>query len=143
MNCSFTEHMTLAEQLNDTFGSALCRYIEASGIGTNKLSRLTGIPKSSLSRYTHGEGRFKKRYVYAICIALRLRTCQQRHLLILIEKSMPDERGKNRNRAYIIREYLDGCYYDERYTEAALNRLLSSKGYKKLTSLISEKEGQQ
>ena len=133
----------LAEQLNDTFGSALCRYIEASGIGTNKLSRLTGIPKSSLSRYTHGEGRFKKRYVYAICIALRLRTSQQRHLLILIEKSMPDERGKNRNRAYIIREYLDGCYYDERYTVAALNRLLSSKGYKQLTSLTSEKEDQQ
>ena len=56
---------------------------------------------------------------------------------------MPDERGKNRTRAYIIREYLDGCYYVERYTVAALNRLLSSKGYKQLTSLTSEKEDQQ
>ena len=121
----------LAEQLNDTFGSALRRYMKACGIGTNK------------SRYTHGEGKFKKSYVYAIFIALRLRTCQQRHLLTLIERTMPDECGKNRNRAYIIREYLDGCYYDHKYTVAALNRLLGSKGYKQLTPLISDKEDKQ
>ncbi len=130
----------LAEQLNDTFGSALRRYMKACGIGTNKLARITGIPKSTLSRYTHGEGKFKKSYIYAIFIALRLRTCQQRHLLVLIERTMPDECGKNRNRAYIIREYLDGCYYDDKYTVAALNRLLGSKGYKQLTPLISDKE---
>ena len=124
----FGTHDTIV-QLDDTFGKALCRYMEDNNIGT------------TLSRYSHGIAPFKKRYIYAICIALRLKTCQQRHLLALVEKTMPDERGHNRSSAYIIRDFLDGCSYNyDDYNLAECNKLLISKGYKPLTRLGCKKE---
>lgn len=132
---------SLRKQLTDTISAALCRYMENKGIGTRKLSRLTGIPKGTVSRYRHGTAKYNPDYLYAICIALRLRTCEQRHIFVLLEKDMPDERGKNRNRAYIIREFLDGCFYDESYTVAACNERLIAAGAESLTSLFPQKEG--
>lgn len=130
----------LRKQLTDTISAALCRYMENKGIGTRKLSRLTGIPKGTVSRYRHGTAKYNPDYLYAICIALRLRTCRQRHLFTLLEKDMPDERGKDRSRAYIIREFLDGCFYDESYMVAACNERLIATGAESLTSLFPQKE---
>ena len=110
------------------------------GIGTRKLARLTGIPKGTISRYRHGTAKYNPDYLYAICIALRLRTCEQRHLFTVLEKEMPDERGKHRNRAYIIREFLDGCFYDEKYTVSVCNERLIAAGEESLTSLFPQKE---
>lgn len=131
----------LHKQLTDTISAALNRYMENKGIGTRKLSRLTGIPKGTISRYRHGTAKYNPDYLYAICIALRLRTCEQRHLFTVLEKEMPDERGKYRNRAYIIREFLDGCFYDEKYTVSACNERLIAAGEESLTSLFPQKEG--
>ena len=132
---------SLRRQLTDTISAALSRYMENKGIGTRKLSRLTGIPKGTISRYRHGTAKYNPDYLYAICIALRLRTCEQRHLFTLLEKDMPDERGKDRNRAYIIREFLDGCFYNESYTVAACNERLIAACTESLTSLFPQKEG--
>lgn len=115
--------------------------MENKGIGTRKLSRLTGIPKVTISRYRHGTAKYNPDYLYTICIALRLRTCRQRHFFTLIEKGMPDERGKDRNRTYIIREFLDGCFYDESYTVADCNERLIAAGIESLTSLFPQKDG--
>lgn len=131
----------LYKQLTDTISAALNRYMESKGIGTRKLSRLTGIPKGTISRYRHSIAKYNPDYLYAICIALRLRTCEQRHIFVMLEKDMPDERGKNRDRAYIIREFLDGCFYDESYTVAACNERLIATGAEALTSLFPQKEG--
>lgn len=131
---------SLRKQLTDTISAALCRYMENKGIGTRKLSRLTGILKGTISRYRHGTAKYNPDYLYAICIALRLRTCRQRHLFTLIKKGLPDERGKDRNRAYIIREFLDGCFYNESYTIAVCNERLISAGTESLTSLFPQKE---
>lgn len=126
---------SLHKQLADTISAALCRYMEDKDIGTRRLSRLTGIPKGTISRYCHGTAKYNPDYLYAICIALRLRTCNQRHLFTMLENGMPDERGKDRNRAYIIREFLDGCSFDKNYTVAACNERLDAVGEPTLTSL--------
>ena len=100
---------SLRKQLDDTVAAAIRRYMEEKEIGTRKLSRLTGIPKGTISRYRNGTAKYDPDYLCAICIALRLQTCRQRHLFRMLNWKMPDECGRKRNRAYIIREFLDGC----------------------------------
>ena len=115
---------SLRKQLEDTVAAAIRRYMEEKEVGTRKLSRLTGIPKGTISRYRNGTAKYDPDYLCAICIALRLQTCRQRHLFRMLNWKMPDERGRKRNRAYIIREFLDGCFYDESYTVALCNQRL-------------------
>ncbi len=114
----------VVKQLNDTFRNALNRYMSDSGIGTKKLSKLTGIAPSTITRYCNDTGRLTADHLYAICIALKLKPCQQRHLLVLAELVMPDERGGGKKRAFIIRDHLDGCSFDERFTVASCNQQL-------------------
>ena len=45
---------SLRKQLDDTVAAAIRRYMEEKEIGTRKLSRLTGIPKGTISRYRNG-----------------------------------------------------------------------------------------
>lgn len=71
---------SLRKQLDDTVAAAIRRYMEEKEIGTRKLSRLTGIPKGTISRYRNGTAKYDPDYLCAICIALRLQTCRQRHL---------------------------------------------------------------
>lgn len=133
---------SLRKQLDDTVGAAIRRYMEDKEIGTRKLSRLTGIPKGTISRYRNGTARYDPDYICAICIALGLRTCRQRHLFTLLGWTMPDERGKDRNRACIIREFLDGCFYDDSYTVALCNQCLVNAGEVSLTPLFPPKESE-
>lgn len=42
---------SLRKQLEDTVAAAIRRYMEEKEVGTRKLSRLTGIPKGTISRY--------------------------------------------------------------------------------------------
>lgn len=129
------------EQLNDTLGAALKRYMNARHIGTGKLARRTGLSKCTISRYKNGTATYiNENYLYAICIALRLRPCQQRQLLKVAHVNMPDEWGKNRTRAFTIRDFLDGCSYDDRYTVAACNARLVEIGAELLTQLVPNKE---
>ena len=123
-------------QETDTLNVALKRYMSEREIGTNKLALLTGIPKASISRYCNGTAEMKRDHLYAVCIALRLRPCQQRHLMNLAEFRFPDERGHNRKRAYVIRSYLDGCFYSDQFTVARCNTVLSSIQLNPLTSLF-------
>lgn len=130
----------IIKQLNDTLPKALHRYMSNSGIGTNKLSLLTGIPSCMISRYCNGRISLSADYIYAICIALRLKPYQQRHLLLLAENTMPDERGGRKERAFIIRDYLDSCSYDDSFTVASCNRQLRAKHFDPLTPLFDESE---
>ena len=93
---------SLRKQLDDTVAATIRRYMEEKEIGTRKLSRLAGIPKGTISRYRNGTAKYDPDYLCAICIALRLQTCRQRHLFRMLNWKMPDERGRKRNRAYII-----------------------------------------
>ena len=88
---------SLRKQLDDTVAAAIRRYMEEKEIGTRKLSRLTGIPKGTISRYRNGTAKYDPDYLCAICIALRLQTCRQRHLFRMLNWKMPDERGRKRN----------------------------------------------
>ena len=67
---------SLRKQLEDTVVAAIRRYMEEKEIGTRKLSRLTGIPKGTISRYRNGTAKYDPDYLCAICIALRLQTCR-------------------------------------------------------------------
>lgn len=133
---------SLSKQLKDTVGAALCRYMDEKDIGTRKLSRLTGIPKGTISRYRNGTAKYDPDYLCAICIALRLRTCRQRHLFHMLNWNMPNECGSERNRACIIREFLDGCFYDDSYTVALCNQRLVDYEKDSLTSLFPKKESE-
>ena len=44
-------------------------------------------------------------------------------------------------RLFIIREFLDGCFYDESYTVALCNQRLVDAGEVSLTPLFPPKEG--
>ena len=131
----------LVEQSYDTLASALNRYMNEYDISTSGLARMTGIPKCTISRYLNrSSSHIDKDYLAAICIALRLRPCRMRHLFTLADKSLPDERRNDNGRNYIINEFLEGCFFDERLTVSACNKRLNKKGLSQLTSLSFGKE---
>jgi len=51
---------SLRKQLDDTVAAAIRRYMEEKEIGTRKLSRLTGIPKGTISRYRNGTAKYEQ-----------------------------------------------------------------------------------
>lgn len=130
----------LFEQHNDSFCLALSRYLCEVGVNQKMLSRLTGIASSTISRYLSGKRKIRYDYLCAVCIALRLHPCRQRHLFSLLRYSMPCEQNFSNHEEYIIRAYLDGCAFDERYTLTACNDQLKAASTKPFTSLISDKE---
>lgn len=129
-----------ADQLKDTLPIVISRYMAEAKIGTNKLSRLTGIPKATITRYCNGTARYKEDYLCAICIALRLKPAKQRHLLGRLRHYLRDGIVEHTIRSYIVREHLDGCYYDERLTVASCNDRLIANKERPLTKLTSETE---
>lgn len=130
-----------SEQYADTLPKTISRYMEDAKIGTNKLSRLTGIPKATITRYCNGTARYKEDYLCAICIALRLKPVKQRYLLGRLRHHLRDGIIEHTVRSYIIREYLDGCYYDDSLTVASCNDRLIANKERPLTKLTSETEG--
>lgn len=132
-----------SEQYTDTLPKTISRYMEDAKIGTNKLSRLTGIPKATITRYCNGTARYKEDYLCAICIALRLKPVKQRYLLGRLRHHLRDGIVEHTVRSYIIREYLDGCYYDDSLTVISCNDRLRANGEPTLTKLTSEKEDKQ
>ncbi len=130
-----------ADQLKDTLPIVISRYMEKAKIGTNKLSRLTGIPKATITRYCNGTARYQEDYLCAICIALRLKPVKQRYLLGRLRHHLRDGIVEHTVRSYIIREYLDGCYYDDSLTVASCNDRLIANKERPLTKLTSETEG--
>ena len=132
----------LRAQQKDTFFFALCRYMQDLKIGNNKLSKITGIPKSTISRYRNGTRKPCFDYLAAICIALRLQTCRQRHLFAVSKMLMPDERSHCNERDYIVREFLDSCPYDKRFSVCACNARLRAIGEYPLTLLMDSMEEQ-
>ena len=129
-----------SEQYADTLPKVIARYMEDAKIGTNKLSRLTGIPKATITRYCNGTARYKEDYLCAICVALRLKPIKQRYLLGRLRHHLHDGIVEHTIRSYIIREYLDGCYYDDSLTVIACNERLKANGVPPLTKLTSEME---
>lgn len=136
-----TDKAEIAVLLNEPLSSAMCRYMNFRGIGTNELAALTGIAASTISRYRSGKRGIRREYLCAICMALRLLPCQQRHLFAITHLEMPDDKQLLDNREYIIRDFMDGCAYNDCFTLSLCNRTLRANGEKMLTSLISEQEG--
>lgn len=135
-----TNKAKIALLLNEPLSSAISRYMDFRNIGTNKLADLTGIAASTISRYRSGKREISRDYLCAICIALRLLPCQQRHLFAVTHLDIPDDKIDLDNREYIIRDFMDGCAYDDRYTLDLCNRWLKASGKRALTSLISDME---
>ena len=79
----------------------------------------------------------------AISIALRLKPVKQRYLLGRLRHRLRDGIVEHTTRSYIIREYLDGCYYDDSLTVISCNDRLRANGEPTLTKLTSEKEDEQ
>ena len=130
----------LIDQHTDSFSLAIGRYLGEIGISQNMLSKVTGIASSTLSRYLSGKRKIRYDYLCAVCIALRLHPCRQRHLFSLLLYEMPCERDFSQSDKYIIRAYLDGCAFDKRYTLTACNDQLTAIHAKPLTNLTSAKE---
>ena len=123
------------EKAHDSFGKALKRYADDIGINAGDLARLTGISKSSVSYYFNGERQVGFNTLIALCLALRLHQFRADHLFELthfeIRKSEP--------RYYIIKEYLSGCAYDEKFSLYACQMRLKECNFE---LLISDKEGE-
>ena len=124
----------------DTFTKALNRYLDYYGINVRELSLLSGLSKSGIYYYFSGKRHVTYDSLCAVCIALRLHPCRQRHLFSLLLYEMPCERDFSQSDKYIIRAYLDGCAFDKRYTLIACNDQLTAIHAKPLTNLTSAKE---
>ena len=120
-----TDSEKIVNLINEPLSSALFRYMEELDVSVNQLAAMTGISASSISRYRKGRRGIKRDYLCAICIALGLFSCRQRHLF----------------REYIIRDFMDGCANGERFSLAYCNRVLKANKERSLTVLLSDMEG--
>ena len=118
------------EQKQDSFGKALKRYADDIGVNAGDIARLTGISKSAVSYYFNGERQVGFNTLIALCLVLRLHQLRTDHLFEL-RKSEP--------RYYIIKEYLSGCAYDEKFSLYACQMRLKENHFE---LLISDKEGE-
>lgn len=121
--------------LENPFLDALNRYIGVRNIGNNQLAALTGIDKGVISRYLNGERKINKEHLCLICIALRLMTCQQKHLFDLAKEPMPCSIGKPDKSELLVKHCMDGCYYNTDYTVARLIEMLNNAELPKPTVL--------
>ncbi len=128
------------QKRTDTFGDALDRYMKEYNIDQKMLAEMTGIAQSTISRYIKNQRTITRKYLCAVCIALRLHPYRQEHLFGLSKRSMPGKSGYSDQVEYIIRDYMNGCAYNEKYTLLDCNDKLLASGAKALTSLHSNKE---
>ncbi len=100
----------------ETAADALLRYMRERGVGNNLLACMTGIDKGEMSRYLNNIRAISKEHLCLICIALRLMTCQQKHLFDLLKEPMPCSIGIPDHAEYIVKHHMDGCFYAEELT---------------------------
>ena len=125
----------------DTFGDALARYLKEYNISYDMFARMTGIGKGSISRYLKNTRQIGQKYLCAVCIALRLHPLRREYLFSKSDNVIPGTYGYNGLAAHIIRNYLDGCAFSEKYTLEACNKRLIEIKAKPLTKLTSITEG--
>lgn len=128
------------EQSKDTFKAALNRYIAEYNFTQTHLEMISGVSQASISRILSGKRMIRRDSLYAICIALRLHPSRQRHLFQLLEWEMPDGSTTNKFRSLIIRDYLDGCAYHEKFTLSACNSELQKKECRPLSNPFTDTE---
>ena len=123
------------EKAHDSFGKALKRYADDIGVNTREIARLTGISKSSVNYYFNGKQQVGFNTIIALCLALRLHPLRTEHLFELTNFEL----RKSEPRYYIIKEYLSGCAYDEKFSFYNCQMRLKEDN---LELLISDKEGE-
>ena len=125
----------------ETFLTVLNAYVKDKKVRNNQLANMTGIDKGDISRYLNGERQVSKEHLCLICIALRLMTCQQKHLFDLLKEPMPCSIGKPDEYEIIVKHYMDGCYYSDNYTVFRLYDRLGNIGHPLPTMLPNPKKG--
>ncbi|MDE6679164.1 MAG: helix-turn-helix domain-containing protein [Ruminococcus sp.] len=123
------------EQKQDSFGKAMKRYADDIGVNTSDLAKLTGISKSSVSYYFNGERQVGFNTLIELCLALRLHPLRTEYLFELTHFEL----RRSDPRYYIIKEYLSGCAYDEKFSLYACQMRLKKDNFE---LLISDKESE-
>ncbi len=118
---------------DDTFGKALKRYAKESGLTQGQLAELTGISRSGFYYYCKDQRKIGYEYLIILCIALRLHPMRQKYLFSFT----PYKVRKSDPRYYIIKSFLAGCAFMEKYTVEALCEKLRAENKE---PLISKKE---
>lgn len=121
------------EQKQDFFGKALKRYANDIGVNATELAKLTGISKSAVNYYFNGERQVGFNTLIELCLALRLHPLRTEYLFELTHFEL----RKSDPRYYIIKEYLLGCAYEERFNLYNCQMKLKSLN---LELLISDRE---
>lgn len=121
----------------ETAVEALLRYMSERDVGNNQLAYMTGIDKGVISRYLNNKRVISKEHLCLICIALRLMTCQQKHLFDILKEPMPCMLGIPDIAEYIIKHHMDGCFYDENMTVIHCNDQLIEFNVMPITGMFS------
>lgn len=121
------------EQEQDFFGKALKRYADDVGVSAGELAKLTGISKSAVNYYFSGERQVGFNMLIALCLALQLHPLRTEYLFELTHFEL----RKSEPRYYVIKEYLSGCAYEEKFNLCACQMRLKELN---LELLISDKE---
>ena len=133
------------DKRNDTFELAFARYLSDSGRGNKKvsdrtLSILSGISKSEIHYYLHGERKITYESLCAICIALRLPLSRQEHLFHKAHIMYQCDEPYPSKRDEIIKYYLEHCFDLERVMVYSCNDELIRNNCDPLNELTSDKE---
>lgn len=99
------------EQKQDSFSKALKRYADDIGISAGELTNLTGISKSAVNYYFSGERQVGFNTLIALCLALRLHPLRTKYLFEFTHFKL----RKSDSCYYVIKEYLSGCAYEEKF----------------------------
>lgn len=120
------------KQKHDFLGKALKRYADDIKISATELANLTGISKSAVNYYFSGERQVGFNTLIALCLALRLHPLRTEYLFEFTHFKL----RKSDSRYYVIKEYLSGCAYEEKFNlyncqmrlkECNLELLISNK----------------
>ncbi len=121
------------EQKHDFLGKTLKRYADDIGVSATELANLTGISKSAVNYYFSGERQVGFNTLIALCLALRLHPLRTEYLFEFTHFKL----RKSDSRYYVIKEYLSGCAYEEKFNLCACQMRLKELN---LELLISDKE---
>ena len=127
---------TSSDIVDETFSSALKRYIDDLSMSNAYLCQMTKISTATISRYLRDSEYVGYLYLCAICIAIRLHPARQRYLFSLVGYTLPSEKKKPQTGDYIVQKYLDSCAFFEEYTLPACNNELLVNMKKPLTKLF-------
>ena len=123
------------EQEHDFLGKALKRYADDIGVNATELANLTGISKSAVNYYFSGERQVGFNTLIALCLALRLHPLRTEYLFEFTHFKL----RKSDSRYYVIKEYLSGCAYKEKFNLYTCQMKLKELN---LELLISDKESE-